>query len=354
MSFAQSKRPPATGACGRRRYSDATGDDMKVTRDMIDPQLRFRGTVSGALLPARTVEYMRKTGGKKSLLEKLAMKPRTPAGCSVEEEWIPRGDGSRMRTLVYTPIDKPAQNVTGLLCLHGGGFYTGSPEAEIDFLVDIIDFSSCVVVAPEFRLSIDAPYPAPLDDCYTTLLWLRDNACRLGVRDDQIAVAGMSGGGGLTAATTLYARDNCEVNIAFQMPIFPMIDDRNDTESARDNDDPIWDLTANTSGWKIYLGDLYGTDDVPAYAAPARATEYSGLPPTYTYVGSLEPFRDETITYVENLRAAGVPVDFEVYAGCYHGFPVVAPRADVSIRAVESQRRWFQAAVQEYFAPQPG
>ena len=216
-----------------------------------------------------------------------------------------------------------------------------------------IEASDCVIVSPEYRLSVEAPYPAALEDCYTALLWMKDNAGSLGIRDDQIAVAGESAGGGLTAATTLYARDKGEVNVAFQMPLYPMIDDRNNTDSAKDNDAPLWDSVTNEVGWKIYLGDLWGTDKVPAYAAPARATDYSGLPPTYTYVGSVEPFHDETVTYVENLKAAGVPAEIDVYDGAWHGFTLVK-KADLSKTANQRHIEWFKKAVSEYFAPQPG
>src|SRR3546814_233257 len=165
-----------------------------------------------------------------------------------------------------------------------------------------------------------------------SLLWLKTHAGELGVRDDQLAVAGMSAGGGLTAALTLLARDRGDVNIAFQIPLYPMIDDRMDSESASDSDAPVWNSASNGIAWKTYLGALFGAD-VPAYAAAARATDYRGLPPTCTFVGDLEPFRDETLRYVENLKAAGVPVAFELFRGAFHGFDVVAPKAAISQRA---------------------
>ena len=168
----------------------------------------------------------------------------------------------------------------------------------------------------------------------------------------QLIVTGESADGGLTAATTLYARDKGEVSIAFQMPICPMIDDRNNSESARDNDAPLWNQRMNGLCWKLNLGDLWGMDDVPAYAAPARATDYRGLPPTYVYVGAIDPFASESIEYVENLKAAGVPADIDVYEGAYHGFDMVK-KADVTRRAHGKLYSSFEHAVQKYTAPQP-
>ncbi len=153
--------------------------------------------------------------------------------------------------------------------------------------------TGAVVVSPYYTLSVDKPYPAALDDCYVSLLWLKDNGERYGVRSDQIFIGGDSAGGGLTAALSLYARDKGEVNIAFQMPLYPMLDDRT-TVSSSDNMAPVWNEKSNENGWELYLGGLYGMADVPAYAAPARATDYSGLPPTCSFVGSVEPFLDET------------------------------------------------------------
>lgn len=329
------------------------GNGLKVSRDMIDPQLRLTGRILDLVMGGnRSVELVRKRvespGLWMRILERAISKPKD---VQLEERWIPRADGSLLRIVVMKPLKQP-KDVPGLLGIHGGGYFMGKPEGSLLFpkYVAAVD---CVVVAPDYRLSVEAPYPAALEDCYTALVWLKENADSLGVRDDQLVVTGESAGGGLTAAITMYARDRGEINIAFQMPIYPMIDDRNDTESAKDNDGPVWDSVTNEVGWKLYLGDLWGTEDVPPYAAPARATNYGGLPPTYTFVGGLEPFRDETITYIENLKAAGIPADIDVYEGCFHGFDV-AWNADVSKRAHRRLIEWFGYAVREYRAPQRG
>lgn len=327
---------------------------MKVTNDMIDPQLRLAGRILGRMAGKRfgTVEAVRKGAEQPGLIDRLLpyLVPK-PKGLQVEERWIPRPDGSDMRILIKRPLE-PKTDVAGILHIHGGGYHTGEPELDLH-CAKYVELGDCVIVSPAYRLSVEEPYPAALDDCYTALVWLKENAASLGVRDDQIAVTGESAGGGLTAATTLYARDKGEVNVAFQMPLCPMIDDRNNSESAKDNDGPGWNETTNEVGWKLYLGDRWGTDDVPAYAAPARATDYSGLPPTYTYVGSLDPFRTETENYVAALRAAGVPTDLDICEGAYHGFEVVK-RAKVTKRAGENLATWFQHALQHHTAPQKG
>lgn len=327
---------------------------MKVTKDMIDPQLRIMGRMTTLIMgnSMETIEGVRNRADNPSLRDKMIARliPK-PKGYQIENRRIPRPDGSQLRILIRKPL-QPATGVPGILHIHGGGYHMGSPELEFHS-AKYIELSNCVIVSPAYRLSIDEPYPAALADCYTALKWLKENAASLGVRDDQIAVTGESAGGGLTAATTLYARDQDEVNVAFQMPLFPMIDDRNNTPSATDNDAPGWNQTTNEVGWKLYLGNLWGTDDVPAYAAPARAIDFSGLPPTYTYVGSLDPFCSETEDYIANLQQAGVDAELDVYDGAFHGFDV-AKRANVTKRAHASLHAWFERAIQTHFAPQVG
>lgn len=325
---------------------------MQVRRDMIDPELRRRGALMGRMLAARSEEQLRRGMHVPPVVDTW-LRGRVPRGLTRDIELVTRPDGSTLRLFVYRSTLPRVGAGPGLLWIHGGGYAMGSAEMEANGFRTLIGGSGAVVVTPDYRLSTEAPYPAALDDCYAALRWLRDNASRLGVASDRIAVGGASAGGGLTAATTLLARDRGEVAVAFQMPIYPMIDDRGDTESTRDNDAPIWDAITNRSAWRMYLGDLYGTDDVPVYAAPARATDYAGLPPTMTYVGDIEAFRDETVRYVENLRAAGVPVEFREFPGAYHGFDAIVPKAAVSLAARAFRDQWFGYAARTFVAPQP-
>jgi acetyl esterase/lipase len=321
---------------------------MRVTRDMIDPELRMAGLIGKAFFrpSLRFFRFMhgmtrRNTG-------------QDVVGLDCDERRIPSNDGGPdVRVRVYRPLTRTdSQPLPGVLFLHGGGYALGNPEMAGTTYELMMRTRSCVIVAPDYRKSFDAPYPAAVNDCYATLVWMKENCAALGVRDDQLIVIGQSAGGGLTAAVALMARDRGEVRIAFQMPLYPMIDDRNSTESARDNDAPIWNARHNRLGWDLYLGELAGRDDIPKYAAPARETDYAGLPPTATFVGELDPFRDETIQYVEHLRAAGVPVEFRRYEGCFHGFDALRPNAGMSRDANAFMAEQFAAAVDGCFAKQ--
>ena len=318
---------------------------MKIKFSMIDKELLVMGGVFKLLNISFSEPKLRLFG---KLRVKRRVKDKT---LNFHERWTYREDQTQLRLCIFTP-QEPINNIPGVLWLHGGGFALGYPEQAEKYAKQLISASPCVVVAPDYRRSVEAPYPAALEDSYTALMWMKDHAKELGVRDDQLMVGGDSAGGGLTAALTLFARDQGEVAIAFQMPLYPMVDDRMMSNSAMNNKMPVWDSKSNHSAWKVYLGDLFGSHNVPEYAAPARAKDYQNLPPAVTFVGDLEPFRDETVQYVENLRKAGIPVQFKVFKGCYHAFDQLNPKANVTREALTLLVEAYRYAVNHCFAEQ--
>ena len=322
--------------------------DMKFDEHLLDPEIKKEGLL-GSLMKRYYSKRICKIANK--IMSKTMAGKCSNKELRYEERWIKRKDGGKLRICIYRPKEVK-KDVPGLLWIHGGGYAMGIPEMDIGFIERFIKESGCVIVSPDYRLSPEAPYPAAFEDCYAALLWLKHNAEKLGVRSNQIMVGGDSAGGGLTAALTLYARDRGTVNIAFQMPLYPMIDDRMNTDSATDNDAPVWNSELNYKGWKYYLGKDFQTDNVSKYAAPSRETDYSNLPPTCTFVGGLEPFRDETITYIENLKKAGVITHFKVFDGCYHAFEQSNPESKVAKEATTFLYDTFKYAVQHYFAEQ--
>lgn len=334
------------------KYSDTESsvftmfDRWNVKSDEIHPEIRTVGNIIRTIMPEFTVGFFKIAN---LFLDNIGL-PDLTRGINCDEIYITRDDGSKLRLCVYYPKEVK-ENVPGLLWIHGGGYGLGCPEQDFSFIQSFVDASGCVIVAPDYTNSPTAPYPAAFDDCYSALLWLKENGNAYGMNDSQIFVGGNSAGGGLCAAVTLKARDTGDVNIAFQMPLYPMLDDRMITESSQNNDAPIWNTASNETAWKLYLGDSYQTDDVSKYAAPARETDYSGLPPTLTYVGTIEPFTDETIIYVNNLRDAGTEVHFRTFEGCFHGFDLLS----YSTPAKEARQfliDGFMYAVENYTAEQ--
>ena len=240
---------------------------------------------------------------------------------SIKTERIPTSAGS-LKLKVMRPREQEGL-VPGILWIHGGGYMTGGtymvPFTEGKKLAKRL---GAVMVSPNYRLARTAPYPAALEDCYAALKWMYDHADELGIDRNRIIVGGESAGGGLTAALCLYSRDKGGIPIALQLPLYPMLDCE-DTPSSAHNPGLTWGTRRNHWGWQHYLGELYGTDSIPPYASPARETDYSGLPPCYTYVLDGEPFHDETLTYVRNLQNAGVEAYVDVYHGHLHAFDIL-------------------------------
>lgn len=163
-------------------------------------------------------------------------------------------------------------------------------------------------------------------------------------------VGGESAGGGLCAAVCIKARDTGAVNIAFQMPLYPMLDDR-DTESSRDNHGRIWNTRKNRLAWHCYLRGQ-NRKSLPPYAAPARLTDFAGLSPAYTFVADGEPFYAETVRYIENLRACGIPAEIDVYHSDMHTFDMMCPNGPLSRQSALRFNKRFAYAQVHYFAPQ--
>ncbi|MBB3171068.1 alpha/beta hydrolase fold domain-containing protein [Parvibacter caecicola] len=270
------------------------------------------------------------------------------------EEWrtIP-STGRDIRLLVMRPVAsaRPSEQTLGILWIHGGGHIFGLYR----FIMlararSLVDKFGAVVVVPAYRCALESPFPADLEDCYAALLYLKAHAAELGVNDSQLMVGGESAGGGLTVATCLLARDTGDVDIAFQMPLYPMLDDR-DTPSSRDNHAPVWNTRSNHRAWRLYLRGIRPAS-APAYAAPARETNYAGLPPAYSCVGDIEPFYCETATYIENLRRAGIEAHLDVYPQWFHAYDMLLPftaKAKLAIARFEERYRYAAA---HYFAPQ--
>ncbi len=203
--------------------------------------------------------------------------------------------------------------------IHGGGFLFGSIDQMDPWCQRIAADVGCVVVSVEYRLAPENPFPAGLEDCYTALCWTAAQAAELGIDPGRIAIAGHSAGGGLAAATALLARDRGAPALCFQLLEIPELDDRLETPSAKAfTDTPLWNRPNAEWSWRHYLGPDH-TGEVSPYAAPARATDLSNLPPAYISTMEFDPLRDEGILYAMRLLEAGVSVELHSYAGTFHG-----------------------------------
>ncbi len=255
-------------------------------------------------------------------------------------------EGHKIRTRVFKPAGTSSETLPAMLYFHGGGYMMGIPEMANVFYGDILKRRKVAIFSPDYRVSQKDPFPAGFNDCYDVLLWMRDNAKELKIDPNNIIIAGHSAGGGMTAAITLKVRDTGILKPAFQMPIYPMLDHRMITASSKMQGSTMWDANINARAWGLYLNDI--KENVPAYASPALNEDYKEFPPTISFVGDLEPFYDETISYIDSLKKASIPVKFKIFKGGYHGFEVGSPKANISKEANEFQLNAFEEFYDKY------
>ncbi|WP_067905104.1 alpha/beta hydrolase [Nocardia vaccinii] len=245
-------------------------------------------------------------------------------GVTAREELVPGPEGAPdVRVRIYTPDRIAAPGV--IFDVHGGGFIIGNPHINHASNVRFARELGVKVVSVDYRLAPEARYPVGLEDCYAALVWTAKNAAELGVDPNRIAIYGCSAGGGLCAALALLSRDRGGPAIAFQYLGVPELDDRLGTASMQAFvDTPVWNRPNAEFSWDCYLGaGVRGSADVSIYAAPARATDLTGLPPAYVSAMEFDPLRDEDIAYAQALIAAGVPTELHVFPGAFHGSAMV-------------------------------
>ncbi len=263
-----------------------------------------------------------------------AVKAQVPpiGGVDTEDRKVPGRDGQPdVPVRVYRPSAAAGRAVPALLWMHAGGWMLGDLEMDDLALAALAKEIGCVIVSVDYRLSPEHRFPAALHDCYAALAWLADESRALGVDPARIAVGGASAGGNLAASLALLARQRGGPRIAYQLLIYPSLDDRTALPASDDHPETyFWSRQNSIDAWTAYLGHPPGRDGVPTLAAPARATDLTGLPPAYIAVGTLDPFLDENIDYARKLIDANVACELRVYPGAFHAFDVFASQGRIS------------------------
>jgi len=230
-------------------------------------------------------------------------------------------DAPDVTLLIYRPRGA-AGTLPCLFHIHGGGYVAGSAKSAEPIYRPLAATLNCVIVSVEYRLAPETPFPGAIEDCYAALRWVFANAGALDIDPSHIGVTGESAGGGLAASLALLVRDRAEMQLAFQHLIYPMIDDRT---CSRADPHPytgefVWTRQNNAFGWESLLGVPPGSEGVSPYAAAARATDLTRLPPAYLSTAALDLFVEEDLEYARRLMRAGIPVELHVYPAAYHGF----------------------------------
>ncbi|UOE44375.1 alpha/beta hydrolase [Agromyces larvae] len=270
-------------------------------------------------------------------------------GIEAEERSIPGPAGApELELTVFRPAGhRPANGgaaVPAVVNIHGGGMVVGHRSWEHGRVADLVAELGIVGVNVEYRLAPEHPYPAGVEDNYAAVAWVAANAAELGVDPARLVVMGGSAGGGFSAAVALMARDRGGPALAGQLLLCPMLDNTNSTVASRQYDGiGTWQREANLFAWRCVLGEeLAYSTEAPAYAAPTRATDLSGLPPAFIEVGAAEMFRDEDVDYATRIWATGGQAELHVWQGGFHGFDMYAPDAEITRAALATRTSWLR------------
>lgn len=259
----------------------------------------------------------------------------------IEDYNAAAGDGVRVPLRWYKRQNSSSR--AALLWTHGGGKIGASMDLYDPVCKYYAARADVAILSVDFRLPPEHPFPVPVEDAYASLLWLVEHAGQLGVDPGRIGVAGDSGGGGIAAALALMTRDRGGPSLAKQFLLCPMLDDRNTEPDPTLEPFITWSYDQNFTGWQSFVGDTIGSDAVSSYAAPARETDFSNLPPSYIDIGELDIFRDETVLYATQLMQGGNSVELHVFPGAPHGFESMAPESVVCRQAMEAKIRAFRS-----------
>lgn len=312
-----------------------------LARPPFDPELEAALALAGDAFPSTlTPEMIPLMRGASVLPGPTPQEVIAEHGFTHRDITIPGHDGD---DIVITVIQKDGRTGVGpgFFHTHGGGMIIGDRWLGVEGFLGWAEKFNGVIVTVEYRLAPEFPDPYPVEDCYAALVWTAEHADELGIDLSRLLIGGASAGGGLAAGTALLARDRKGPALIGQLLIYPMLDDRDESVSTQQIDGiGVWDRGSNITGWSALLGERRGTDGVSIYAAPARATDLSGLPPAYIDAGSAEVFRDEDVAYATKLWEAGVQAELHVFAGGFHGFDSFAPQAVVSQAMLAARDNW--------------
>ncbi|WP_380165597.1 alpha/beta hydrolase [Jannaschia sp. R86511] len=240
---------------------------------------------------------------------------------------------------------EPEQQGPGsaVVYLHGGAMLAGSVDLYDPLVRTLVAWSGVPFLSVDYRLAPEAPAGTAAEDGFLALRWLLGRSGELGVDPARIAVMGDSAGGGIAAAVAVLARDR-GLDLARQILVYPMLDDRTDAPDPHlEAASSMFSYDFNRTAWTAVLGPDRGSDDVPQSAAPARTADLSGLAPAYIEVGEVDIFRDEDVAYAQRLWRAGVSTALHVHAGMPHAFDVLLTGDEIGARHREEKVRVLQS-----------
>lgn len=300
-----------------------------MTRDIadrLDPALRH-------LAAARTDLSPHVLGAvRDGLNQRRAETARTAdtVGVDIEQRDVPVEPGRHVTVRIYRGGPPPSPAV--IYC-HSGAFVLGNLDTDHRQCIELARRGRCTVLAMDYRLAPENPFPAALDDAAAILEWAVRSATELGLDAAAMVVAGSSAGGALAARLAQRSALGSAPPVVMQMLHQPVLDDRPSPSKEEFTTTPGFDSDAVQWMWRHYGAGASLPDD----AAPARADELSSLPAALITCSELDPLRDEAVDYALRLLWAGVTTDLHVFGGTCHGFDSLAPEWEVSTQLFDIQ-----------------
>jgi acetyl esterase len=266
---------------------------------------------------------------------------------TIKDRAIP-GPGGPVPVRVYKAADSAVRPLVAFF--HGGGWVFGDLDSHDSMCRSLARDAEAIVVAVDYRLAPEHPFPAGFEDCWAVTKWLTSSGAELGGDPARVAVAGDSSGANLAAAVALRARDEGRVALRSQLLIYPALDPRMSSASYEENaDDPFLSRSEMEWYWPRYLGDT--VDEPESYAAPAFAADLAGLAPALLVVAGHDPLRDDSLAYAGRLRQAGVAVEVAAYDDMVHGFFSCTRALDAARQALEDAGRFLGKSLSGPSAP---
>jgi acetyl esterase len=268
---------------------------------------------------------------QRSIFRQMARSIASPEAVFLVEDYLIDEYKETIPIRIYRPSNKPNLPVT--LFFHGGWFIIGDLESHDLLARSLANASESVVIAVDYRLAPEHPFPAAIDDAYKALVWVSKNGKTLGLDSGRIAVAGDSAGGNIAAVVARKSKENGLTKVRYQALIYPVTDSSFSTKSWDEfADGPVITKSISQQAFGMYVA---GSENLRnPEIAPLLAENLNGLPPAMVIIGEYDPLRDEGLAYAEKLITAGVDVKLLHYRGMPHGFVQMGALIDAGKDAV--------------------
>lgn len=247
---------------------------------------------------------------------------QVPQNIEVTSHQIKGFEHKEIEVLVFKPRNIQA-NAPCLVYCHGGGFFIEAAQVHKKMMFEYAEKANCVIVFPHYRVSLNNPFPTSLEDCYAALKWANDNVAMLGIDKNKIAIGGDSAGGNLAACVAQIALDRQEVNLCFQLLVYPVCNHTLGTASMQAfQDTPLWNAPSSKLMWDVYLKGR-DRNNLPKYVSPLQSTDLIGLPPTYIETAEYDCLRDEALLYAQKLKEVSIEVELNQTKGTIHAYDII-------------------------------